>query len=199
MTEQVQMFESVFYRLYDSVHHWLLMWLPEGQANAIASTAMSELMLYAYAAITTSWGPYRLLFMIAEPLARKAADHVYRTMPEDAWKTFPIPNPVELCDYARLYSAFYEVTHTANMTWDDVRTLTSATCRFVPPRPRRNLLQAWMSTAGEAQHLVRGMIVVTVEHDVHESAVCDIASRLYSHEDEIGQNWLTEYRALTGR
>lgn len=173
---------------------WVRRWMPESKATTIAAGAMTHMCRSGMLGFRTPYGPYRLVYQLAEFEMRWWGQVNAYDVPFGVWRTIPVPVPELVCELARTYATMHQAVELAQLSLPDQDTMLKAL-----GNGRFNPLGQWAPRLGDpdvpvAVTLLDRAVTALEDHECNEYDGCAEFYHLWRHEDRASARWLQGYR-----
>jgi hypothetical protein len=187
------MVEQALTLAYLPLISWVRRWVPEPIASDIAAGSMASMVRDAMIGHRTTYGPYRLLYSLAEFHMRWWGQANCVDIPFGVWRTIPVPVPELVCELARSYALIHEGVELGALSIPEQDLLLS-----VLFRGRYNDQGHWIMPLGDPDVPVATALADRVtqaldSHVCNDYDGCGEFIDLWRHEDRASERWRTGF------
>jgi hypothetical protein len=111
--------QRLFRRAYLDMYHWVNRWITDEGAGTVAADAFTHWLTFAVLGHSTSYGPYKELYISAEYQMRRWEISHKNIVPFQVWTTVPVPSLDFLSELSRAYAITYQACQLGQVTRDE--------------------------------------------------------------------------------
>lgn len=190
--------ELVYAREFNALTAYLDHWIPSYEAASVAAQSIADLFYYACQGMETQFGPYRQLYMIAEPRARVAAAAHGATLPHSMARHIPLPTEdtdIELC---RLYSELYRAAQEMALPFEAQFTIARAIRIRLTYVAEPNTLRRRLRRESALARQLRVLAALLLVDRVGQGDLDPPDQMLFEHEVTVSARWREHQERLVG-
>lgn len=190
--------EKIYAREFNALTAYLDHWLPSYDAAAIAAQSIADLFYYACQGMETQFGPYRQLYMIAEPRARVAAAAHGQTLPQAMAKTIPLPTEETDNELCLLYSELYRATVALQLPYEMQFTIARAIRIRLTYVAEPNTLAKRLRHESVLARQLRALAALLMDLRQDQGELDPPHQVLFEHEIDASHRWREHQERLVG-